>query len=65
MSQGAKSVALRCPGTGGDPLCRHNRIIEGLDIWWHGAGTNGERGREREREKERNVRLNLLYIEMR
>lgn len=53
MSQEGKCVAQRCQGTEGDPLCRRSRIREGLDTWWHHAGTVRERERERESEKER------------
>ncbi len=53
MSQGAKCVALRCPGTEGDPLCRRSRISEGLNMWWHHAGTERERERERRQNEAR------------
>lgn len=35
MTQGAICVALKCPENYGDSLCRHSKVMEGLDMHWH------------------------------
>lgn len=48
MSQGAKCVALKCPGND-DSLCRHSKVREGLDMYWHRAGTEKQSKRKRDK----------------